>query len=156
MSGAADSRRLKTASMQKRTKYSQQKQKLCLYDPWNTPPPPLFLFLHVHHMFLFVCLIILYWKLDILDNLLWQSRMLIFPLGLPFDFVACLIFSTCWLYSPLLFASLLFKAICKACSDSHFVFLHFFFLGMVLIPVFCTMSQTSIHSSSGTLSDLVP
>ena len=31
-------------------------------------------------------------------------------------------------------------------------FLHFFFLGMVLIPVSCTMSQTSVHSSSGTLS----
>ena len=27
--------------------------------------------------------------------------------------------------------------------------------GMVLIPVFCTMSWTSVHSSSGTLSDLV-
>ena len=31
-------------------------------------------------------------------------------------------------------------------------FLHFFFLGMVLIPVSCTMSQQSIHSFSGTLS----
>ena len=37
-----------------------------------------------------------------------------------------------------------------------FAFLHFFFLGMVLIPVSCTTSGTSIHSSSGTLSDLVP
>ena len=27
----------------------------------------------------------------------------------------------------------------KASSDSHFAFLHFFFLGMVLIPVSCTM-----------------
>ena len=36
--------------------------------------------------------------------------------------------------------------------DNHFAFLHFFFLGMVLIPVSCTMSRTSIHSSSGTLS----
>ena len=60
-----------------------------------------------------------------------------------------------WVYlsfSPLLYASLLFTAICKASSDSHFAFLHFFFLGMVLIPVSCTMSQTSFHSSSGTLS----
>ena len=60
-----------------------------------------------------------------------------------------------WVYlsfSPLLFASLFFTAICKASSDSHFALLHFFFLGMVLIPVSCTMSQTSIHSSSGTLS----
>ena len=58
-------------------------------------------------------------------------------------------------FSPLLFTSLLFTAICKASSDNHFAFLHF--LGeMVLIPVSCTMSWTSVHSSSGTLSDLVP
>ena len=60
-----------------------------------------------------------------------------------------------WVYLsfyPLLFTSLLFSAICKASPDSHFAFLHFFFLGMVLIPVSCTMSRTSIHS----LSDLVP
>ena len=37
-------------------------------------------------------------------------------------------------------------------SDSHFAFLHFFFLGMFLIPVSCTMSWPSVHSSSGTLS----
>ena len=56
-----------------------------------------------------------------------------------------------WVYisfSPLLFASLLFTAICKACSDSRFGFLHFFFLGMVLLPVSCTMSWTSIRRSS--------
>ena len=29
-------------------------------------------------------------------------------------------------------------------------------LGKVLIPVSCTISRTSVHSSSGTLSDLVP
>ena len=44
-----------------------------------------------------------------------------------------------------------FTDICKASPDSHFAFLHFFFLGIVLIPVSCTVSQTSIHSSSGTL-----
>ena len=47
-----------------------------------------------------------------------------------------------WVYlsfSPLLFTSLLFTAICKASSDSHFAFLHFFFLGMVLTPVSCTI-----------------
>ena len=43
-------------------------------------------------------------------------------------------------FSPLLFASLLFTAACKASSDSHFAILHFFFLGMVLFPVFSTMS----------------
>ena len=50
-----------------------------------------------------------------------------------------------WVYlsfSPLPFTSLLFTAVCKASSDSHFAFLHFFFLGMVLLPVSCTMSWT--------------
>ena len=37
-------------------------------------------------------------------------------------------------------------------SDNHFTFLHFFFLGMLLITASCTMSQTSVLSSSGTLS----
>ena len=55
-------------------------------------------------------------------------------------------------FSPLPFASLLFPAICKASSDNHFAFLHFFFLGMVLTVASCTMLQTSIHSSSDTLS----
>ena len=36
--------------------------------------------------------------------------------------------------------------------DNHFVFLHFFFLAMVLITTSCTVLETSIHSSSGTLS----
>ena len=60
-----------------------------------------------------------------------------------------------WVYlsfSPLPFTYLLFSAICKASSDNHFAFLHFFFLGMVLITAFCTMSWTSAHSSSGTVS----
>ena len=55
-------------------------------------------------------------------------------------------------FSTLLFSSLLFTAICNASPDSHFAFLHFFSMGMVLIPFSCTMSQTSFHSSSGTLS----
>ena len=58
----------------------------------------------------------------------------------------------CLSFSPLLFTSLLFPALCKASSDSHFAFLHFFFLGMIFIPVSCTMPWTSVHSSSGTLS----
>ena len=48
-------------------------------------------------------------------------------------------------FSPLPFASLLFIAICKASPCSHFAFLHFFSMGMVLIPVSCTMSQTSFQ-----------
>ena len=54
-------------------------------------------------------------------------------------------------FSPLPLASLLFTAICKASSDNHFAILHFFFLGMVLIPVSCTRARTSFHSSSDTL-----
>ena len=60
-----------------------------------------------------------------------------------------------WVYlsfSPLPLASLLFSAICKASSNNHFVFLHFFFFGMVLITASCTVSWTSIHCSSGSLS----
>ena len=36
-------------------------------------------------------------------------------------------------FSPLHCASLLFSAVCRASSDGHFVFLHLFFLGMILI-----------------------
>ena len=50
------------------------------------------------------------------------------------------------------FTSLIFSAICKPSSDNHFAFLYFFFLGMVLITASCTVSRTSIHSSSGTVS----
>ena len=38
-------------------------------------------------------------------------------------------------FPPLPFASVLFTAICKTSSDNYFAFLHFIFLGMVLIPV---------------------
>ena len=50
------------------------------------------------------------------------------------------------------FTSLLFIAVCKTSSDNHFAFLYFFFLSMFLITASSTMSQTSVHSSSGTLS----
>ena len=59
-----------------------------------------------------------------------------------------------WVYiyfSPLPFPSLLFTAICKASSDNHFTFLHFFFLRMGLITASYTMSLTSVCSSPGTL-----
>ena len=45
-----------------------------------------------------------------------------------------------------------FSAICQALSDNHFAFLHYSLLGMILITASCTVSGTSIHSSSGTLS----
>ena len=56
-------------------------------------------------------------------------------------------------FFPLPFTSLFFIAVCKASSDNHFAFLHFFFLRMILITASCTMSWTSVHSSSGTLSN---
>ena len=59
------------------------------------------------------------------------------------------LFSFAFCFSPI-------HSYCKASSDNHFAFLHFFFLGMVLITASSTMSCTSVHSSSGTLSDLVP
>ena len=60
-------------------------------------------------------------------------------------------------FSPLLFTSLLFTTICKASPDSYFAFLHFFSMGMVLIPVSCTMSWPhSIVHQALYLSDLVP
>ena len=62
----------------------------------------------------------------------------------------------CLSFSPLPFASVLFSAICKASSDSHFACLHFFFLEMVLIAASYTMWWISTHSSSGTLSDINP
>ena len=64
-----------------------------------------------------------------------------------------------WVYlsfSLLPFASLIFTAISKALSDNHFAFLHFLFLGMVLLTASCTISGTSVHSSSGTLSYIIP
>ena len=55
----------------------------------------------------------------------------------------CLPFKWVYLsFSPLPFISLLFTAICKASSDNCFAFLHFFSLGMVLIPASCTMSDS--------------
>ena len=43
-------------------------------------------------------------------------------------------------FSPLPFTSLVFTVICKTSSDNHFALLHFFFLGMTLIPASYTMS----------------
>ena len=60
-----------------------------------------------------------------------------------------------WVYvsfSPLPFTSFLFSAICKTSWNKHFEFLHFFFLGMILITTSCTILETSVHCSSGTLS----
>ena len=51
----------------------------------------------------------------------------------------------------------LFTDVCKASSDSHFVFLHFFFLGWSwsLPPVPCHESPSIVHQAL-CLSDLIP
>ena len=59
-------------------------------------------------------------------------------------------------FSPLLFISLLFTGICKVFVVVVVVVWHLFFLEMVLISVSCTVSWTSIHGSSVSLSDLIP
>jgi len=83
---------------------------------------------------------------------------LIFEEGFLFSLLALLCNSAFqWIYltfSPLPLTSLFLPAICKPSSDNHFAFLHFFFLGMVLITASCTMSPTSVHSSLGTLSEI--
>ena len=80
-----------------------------------------------------------------LVSLIFLKRSLIFPILLFFSFFAliptegflispcyslelCIQMGISFLFS-LLFTSLLFTAICKVSSDSHFAFLHFFFLG---------------------------
>ena len=59
-----------------------------------------------------------------------------------------------YIFSPLLFTSLFFSAIWEE-KKSHFAFLRFFFLGMVLIIHSYIMLRTSVQSSSGTLSNFV-
>ena len=44
-----------------------------------------------------------------------------------------------YIFHFLLCLYLLFLAICKSSTDNHFAFLHFFFLGRVLIPASCTV-----------------
>ena len=64
--------------------------------------------------------------------------------GYIFPFLLCL---------SLLFFSQLFV---RPTNTTISPFFHFFFLGMVLITTSCTMLWTSVHSSSGTLSYLIP
>ena len=106
----------------------------------------------------------------LLVSLIFLKRSLVFPILLIFLYFFALItkegflISSCYslelciqmgisfLFS-FAFCFPSFTVICKASSDSHFAILHFFFLEMVLVSVSCTMSWTSVHSSSGTLSD---
>ena len=117
------------------------------------------------HFLSFIVLIFV-WNVPLV-SLIFLTRSLVFPnllfstislhWSLKFSYLSSIFFGT--LHSngylsffPLPFASLLFSAICKGLSFNHFALLHFFFLGMVLILASYTMSQASVHSSSGTLS----
>ena len=54
--------------------------------------------------------------------------------------------SDAYIFPFVLCFSLLFTAICKASPDSHFAFLHFFSMGMVLIPVGPLKARTEFVS----------
>ena len=87
----------------------------------------------------------------VLPILLFFSVSFHWSLRKAFFFLLAILWNWVYLsFSPLPF-SFLFHSYCKASSDNHFAFLHFFFLGMVLIPASCTVSRTSVYSSSGTL-----
>ena len=122
--------------------------------------------------FLFFIVPIFTWNVPLV-SLIFLMRCLVFPILLfssislhwslkkVFSSLLAILWNSAfrWVYvsfSPLPFTSLLFLAICKASWDHHFALLHFFSLGMVLITASCTISLTSVHSSSGTLSDLIP
>ena len=101
---------------------------------------------------------LIFWKRSlVLPLLLFSSISLHWSLRKAFLSLFAVLWNSAfkWIYlsfSPLLFTSHLFTAICKVSLDSHFAILHIFFLGMVLITASYTVSQTSNHSSSGTLS----
>ena len=65
-----------------------------------------------------------------------------------------------WVYlslSPLPYTSLLSSAICKASSENHFAYLHFFFLGMVLVTASCAvLCAVTIVPQALCLPDLIP
>ena len=77
--------------------------------------------------------------LDEISSLLhFVAFLYFFALLAPEGFLLSPCYSLEWCIQILiafLFSSLLFTAICKGSSDSHFAFLHLCFFGMVLIPV---------------------
>ena len=89
-------------------------------------------------------------EISSLSNLLFSSISLHWSLRKTFLSLLAILWNSAfkWVYlsfSLLPFTCLLFIAVCKASSDNHFVFLHFFFLGMVLIIASCTMSYWSSY-----------
>ena len=86
------------------------------------------------------------WKFPLI-SLTFLKRSLLFPTLLfsSISYLSWLFFGTLhsngYFFPFLLCLLLLFSVICKVSSNNHFAFLHFFFLGMVLIPASCTMLQ---------------
>ena len=117
--------------------------------------------------FLFFIEPIFAWNVPLVSNFLKRSLLshsivfLYFFVLITQEGFPCYSFELCiqrvyFSFSPLLFASL-FTAICKASSDNHFDFLHYFSMEMVLIPVSCTSHEAlSIVHQALFLSDLVP
>ena len=108
-----------------------------------------------------------------LASLIFLNRSLFFPILLfssislhwslrkAFLFLLAILWNSAFKWVYLYFSPLpvtfLFSGICKVSSDRHFAFLHFFFLGMVLITRSYVMFWTSVHSSSRfCVSDLIP
>ena len=115
-----------------------------------------------------------------LVSLIFLKRSLVFPILLfssislhwslrnAFLSVVAILWNSAFKWEYRSFSPFLLTAIYKASSHSHFGFLHFFSVGLFLIPVSCTVLGTSFHSSwtpwitasqaslSLHLSDLVP
>ena len=102
---------------------------------WNVPLVSL---IFLKRYLVFLCIVDLR-RLYYLSLLFFETRVYVFN----------------WVYlslSPSPFTSLLLSAISRASSDNCIPVLHFFFFRMVLVTASCTMLQTSVHSSSSTLS----
>ena len=75
-----------------------------------------------------------------------KEGFLIFPC---YSLKLCIQMGMFFLFS---FASCFFSQLFVRPPQNHFTFLHFFFLGMVLVTASCTVLRTPVHCCSGTLS----
>ena len=120
-------------------------------------------------LFLSFIVLIFAWNVPLV-SFIFLKRYLVFPI-LFFPLFLCLVHLRRLSYLSLLFfgtlcsvvyifpslVSLPFSAICKASPDNHCAFLCFFFFGIFWTSPPGQCLQTSIHSSSGTLSTyLIP
>ena len=107
--------------------------------------------------FLFFIVPIFAWNIPLV-SLIFLKRSLVFPVLLfssislhwllrkAFLSLLAILWNSAfkWVYlsfSPFPLTYFHFSAICKASSDNHFAYLHFFFLGMVLITASCWFSN---------------